>query len=195
MPRICGLLAHSQTDAAKLVVEMLIKLCLFSADGYRLAIKVRHRHRLYQVLNAHSAAVQFGLQCSVSVWNCCFMNNALFACVCVTMHLTHYCPSETRKAAPRFSLKERCRGGGVPLCMYLSGSCHTGTPWRGCDRGCNHTCGSTEWLSRSRTSCASTHASATPSTATAGPPLRQRAPQTHDTTPATTTAAAYQAAQ
>ncbi|BDA46913.1 probable formin-like protein 13 at C-terminar half [Coccomyxa sp. Obi] len=39
MPRMCGLLAHSQTDAAKLVVEMLIKLCLFSADGYRLAIK------------------------------------------------------------------------------------------------------------------------------------------------------------
>ena len=41
MPRVCALLAHSHTDAAKLVVEMLIKLCLFSADGYRLAVKVR----------------------------------------------------------------------------------------------------------------------------------------------------------
>ncbi len=48
LPRVCTLLAHSHTDAAKLVVEMLIKLCLFSADGYRLAVKVC-RYWLVQV--------------------------------------------------------------------------------------------------------------------------------------------------
>ncbi len=58
MSRMCGLLAHSQTDAAKLVVEMLIKLCLFSAGGYRLAIKVRNRHRLDQLLGTQSADIR-----------------------------------------------------------------------------------------------------------------------------------------
>lgn len=43
---LCGCLRNRQphaADAAKLVVEMLIKLCLFSAEGYRLAIKVLER--------------------------------------------------------------------------------------------------------------------------------------------------------
>ncbi len=38
---VCALLRlPGEPEAAKLVVEMLIKLCLFSAEGYVLAVKV-----------------------------------------------------------------------------------------------------------------------------------------------------------
>ena len=38
---LCAMLARpGENEAAKLVVEMLIKLCLFSTEGYCLAIKV-----------------------------------------------------------------------------------------------------------------------------------------------------------
>ena len=41
LPAVCAVLARpSESEAAKLVVEMLIKLCLFSTEGYCLAIKV-----------------------------------------------------------------------------------------------------------------------------------------------------------
>ena len=41
LPAVCAMLARpSKDEAAKLVVEMLIKLCLFSTEGYCLAIKV-----------------------------------------------------------------------------------------------------------------------------------------------------------
>lgn len=41
LPAVCAMLALPQeSEAAKLVVEMLIKLSLFSAKGYTLAVKV-----------------------------------------------------------------------------------------------------------------------------------------------------------
>ncbi len=41
LPAVCAVLARrEEPEAAKLVVEMLIKLCLFSAEGYCLAVKV-----------------------------------------------------------------------------------------------------------------------------------------------------------
>ena len=41
LPAVCAILAlREEPEAAKLVVEMLIKLCLFSAEGYCLAVKV-----------------------------------------------------------------------------------------------------------------------------------------------------------
>ena len=41
LPALCAMLARrGEDEAAKLVVEMLIKLCLFSTEGYCLAIKV-----------------------------------------------------------------------------------------------------------------------------------------------------------
>lgn len=41
LPALCAMLARpGENEAAKLVVEMLIKLCLFSTEGYCLAIKV-----------------------------------------------------------------------------------------------------------------------------------------------------------
>ncbi len=41
LPAVCAMLAHpGENEAAKLVVEMLIKLCLFSTESYCLAVKV-----------------------------------------------------------------------------------------------------------------------------------------------------------
>jgi hypothetical protein len=40
VPRICAVLGRPDPDAAKLAVEMLIKLCLYSTRGYSLAVKV-----------------------------------------------------------------------------------------------------------------------------------------------------------
>lgn len=40
VPRICSMLAQPDAEATKLAVEMLIKLCLYSMRGYRLAIQV-----------------------------------------------------------------------------------------------------------------------------------------------------------
>ena len=41
LPAVCAMLARpGENEAAKLVVEMLIKLCLFSTDSYCLAVKV-----------------------------------------------------------------------------------------------------------------------------------------------------------
>ena len=49
-PGICALLARpGEPEAAKLVVEMLIKLCLFSAEGYTLAVKVRPPSFVYSL--------------------------------------------------------------------------------------------------------------------------------------------------
>ncbi|CAL5224111.1 g6743 [Coccomyxa viridis] len=40
LPAVCAMLAHpGENEAAKLVVEMLIKLCLFSTESYCLAVK------------------------------------------------------------------------------------------------------------------------------------------------------------
>ena len=39
--RACGVLTKGHAEVAKLTVEMLIKLCLFSAHSYQLAIQVR----------------------------------------------------------------------------------------------------------------------------------------------------------
>ena len=41
LPAVCAVLARREMpEAAKLVVEILIKLCLFSSEGYCLAVKV-----------------------------------------------------------------------------------------------------------------------------------------------------------
>lgn len=41
LPAVCAVLARPrEQEAAKLVVEMLIKFCLFSSESYRLAVKV-----------------------------------------------------------------------------------------------------------------------------------------------------------
>lgn len=39
--RACGVLTRGHAEVAKLTVEMLIKLCLFSSHSYQLAIQVR----------------------------------------------------------------------------------------------------------------------------------------------------------
>ena len=41
VPRTCSVLTKGHPEAAKLTVEVLIKLCLFSSHSYMLALKVR----------------------------------------------------------------------------------------------------------------------------------------------------------